>query len=62
MAKFEIKVVGKRRETTDVKIFATALLDLIDHLSDADRQKMAAAGERALKTQANVKQSKGNAA
>ena len=61
MAKFEIRVVGKRREAIDVNQFAEALLDLIESLSDADRQKMAAAGERTPKANSN-KQAKGHAA
>lgn len=61
MARFEIRVIGKRRESIDIDRLAEALLDLIEHLSDADRQKLAAAGERALK-QAAGKRTKGNAA
>lgn len=62
MAKFEIKVVGKRRQVIDVKTLAAALLELIEHLSDADRQKMVAAGERSLKQQSTRKHPKGHAA
>lgn len=62
MAKGEIKVTGKRREAIDVKKLAEALLDYIEHLSDAERQKLAAAGERALKQRAPTKRTRGDAA
>jgi hypothetical protein len=36
MAKFEIRVVGRRREAIDVKTMAEALVYLMEHLSDAE--------------------------
>jgi hypothetical protein len=54
--------VGKRREALDVMILAEALLDLIDRMSDDDRQKLAAIGERAMKHRSNGRPSKEHAA
>ena len=62
MAKFEIRVVGQRRESVDVKALAGALLEFIDRLSDADRRKLADAGERVLNQPAEGRPRKGRAA
>lgn len=61
MAEYQIRVVGKRREQTDEKRLAEALLVMIDKLSESDRKKLAAAGEKALRLRAK-KHPRGSAA
>lgn len=62
MADRQIRIVPKRRDETDVRRFAEALLDYIASLSPVQQKRLAAKGERAMERREGGAKQKGSAA